>query len=160
MVEAVVPAHTRNTAVRKGLVMVVSAAVLFGVNGSLSKGVLLAGLPAPRLTELRSAGAFVGLAVVLAIWAPQRLRIRRAELGVLALYGIVGFAFVQWFYFVSIERLPVGVALLIEYTAPLLVALWARFGEHEYVRPQVWWALALALFGLVCVAQVWNGLTL
>jgi drug/metabolite transporter (DMT)-like permease len=160
MVEAVVPAHTRDTAVRKGLLMVVSAAVLFGVNGSLSKVVLLAGLPAQRLTELRSAGAFVGLAVVLAIWAPQRLRIRRAEVGVLALYGIVGFAFVQWFYFVSIERLPVGVALLIEYTAPLLVALWARFGEHEHVRPQVWWALALALFGLVCVAQVWDGLTL
>jgi drug/metabolite transporter (DMT)-like permease len=160
MVEAVVPARPRDSAVRTGLVMVVIAAVLFGVNGPLSKVVLEAGVPAQRLTELRSAGAFVGMLAILAIWAPQRLRVRRAELPVLALYGIVGFAFVQWFYFVSIQRLPVGVALLIEYTAPLLVALWARFGDKEHVRPQVWWALALALSGLIAVAQIWNGLTL
>lgn len=160
MVEAVVPARPRDTAVRTGLTMVVCAAIMFGINGSVSKVVLLAGLPAQRLTELRSAGAFLGLAAFLLVWAPKRLKMRRSEIKVLALYGIVGFAFVQWFYFVSIERLPVGVALLIEYTAPLLVALWARFGEHERVRPQVWWALALALSGLVLVAQVWDGLTL
>ena len=160
MVEAVVPARPRDNAVRTGLTMVVCAAILFGINGSVSKVVLLAGLPAQRLTELRSAGAFIGLARSCSVWAPQRLQMRRSEIKVLALYGIVGFAFVQWFYFVSIQRLPVGVALLIEYTAPLLVALWARFGEHEHVRPQVWWALALALFGLVLVAQVWDGLTL
>jgi drug/metabolite transporter (DMT)-like permease len=73
---------------------------------------------------------------------------------------VVGFAFVQWFYFVSIHRLPVGIALLIEYTSPLLVALWARFGAHEPVRARVWWALALALSGLVAIARVWDGLTL
>jgi drug/metabolite transporter (DMT)-like permease len=160
MVEAGVPARRRDSAVRTGLVMVVTASILFGVNGPLSKVVLLAGLPAQRLTELRSAGAFLGMLVMLAIWAPQRLRVRRSELFVLALYGVVGFAFVQWFYFVSIQRLPVGVALLIEYTAPLLVALWARFGDKEHVRPQVWWALALALCGLVAVAQIWDGRTL
>jgi drug/metabolite transporter (DMT)-like permease len=160
MVEAVVPAHPRDHAVRTGLVMVLIASILFGINGPLSKVVLVAGLPAQRLTELRSAGAFAGLAVVLAIWAPQRLRVRRSELVVLALYGVVGFAFVQWLYFVAIQRLPVGVALLIEYTAPLFVALWSRFGDKEHVRPRVWLALALALCGLVAVAQVWDGLTL
>src|SRR4051794_12912591 len=105
MVEAVVPARPRDTAVRTGLTMVVCAAILFGINGSVSKVVLLAGLPAQRLTELRSAGAFLGLAAFLLVWAPKRLKMRRSEIKVLALYGIVGFAFVQWFYFVSIERL-------------------------------------------------------
>lgn len=140
--------------------MVVLASILFGANGPLSKVVLLAGLPAQRLTELRSAGAFFVLLVVLGVWAPSRLRVRRAEVLTLAVYGVVGFAFVQWFYFVSIQRLPVGIALLIEYTAPLLVALWARFGAHEPVRGRVWWALGLALSGLVAVAQVWDGMTL
>ena len=43
------------------------------------------------------------------------------------MFGVVGLAFVQWFYFLAIHRLAIGVALLIEYLAPLLVALWARF---------------------------------
>ena len=54
----------------------------------------------------------------------------------------------QWFYFLAIHRLAIGVALLIEYLAPLLVALWARFAYHEHVRRRIWVALALALIGL------------
>ena len=42
------------------------------------------------------------------------------------MYGVVGIAMVQWLYFVAIARLPVGVALLLEFTAPVLVALWAQ----------------------------------
>ena len=57
----------------------------------------------------------------------------------------------------SIQRLPVGIGLLLEYTAPILVALWARFGQHEQVRSRVWWALALSMLGLGMVAEVWGG---
>ena len=74
------------------------------------------------------------LFAILFVTHRDRLRISRQELPELALYGVVGFAFVQWFYFVSIQRLPVGIGLLLEYTAPILVALWARFGMHEHVR--------------------------
>ena len=80
--------------------------------------------------------------------------------GPLLVYGVLGVAMTQWLYFVAIERLPVGVALIIEFTAPIMVALWFRFGRHETVRPQVWWALALALVGLGMVAQVWQGFAL
>ena len=113
-----------------------------------------------RLTELRSTGAFLGLAVVLLAFAPSRLRVSREELPLLVFYGICGFALVQWSYFVAIERLPVGIALLLQFTAPVLVALWARFGRHEHVRRRVWAALALTLVGLTLVSQAWLGLTL
>jgi len=47
------------------------------------------------------------------------------------------------------DRLPLlGIALLLRYLAPLLVALWARFVGHEDVRRRIWVALALALAGL------------
>ena len=137
--------------------MAVTASALFAVNGTVSKIILLAGVSATRLTELRSAGGFLVLFAILFFTHRDRLRISRAELPELALYGVVGFAFVQWFYFVSIQRLPVGIGLLIEYTAPILVALWARFGMHEQVRSRVWWALALSMFGLGMVAEVWGG---
>jgi drug/metabolite transporter (DMT)-like permease len=66
----------------------------------------------------------------------------------------------QYLYFVAIARLPVGIALLIEFTAPIMVALWFRFGMHERVNRIVWLGLALALLGLALVGQVWQGFTL
>jgi len=161
VVEALVPAAApRDRDARTGYLMAVTASALFAVNGVVSKVILLAGMPAQRLTELRSAGACLGLLGYLAWRRPELLRVSRRELPVLAAYGVLGFAFVQWWYFVAIARLPVGIALLLEYTAPLLVALWARFGAHEQVRRRVWAALALALAGLALVAQVWSGSTL
>jgi drug/metabolite transporter (DMT)-like permease len=146
---------------RVGYVMVITAAVLFAVNGVVSKIALQeSGMGTDRWTQLRTTGTFVGLAVALVLVAPGRLRIGRRELGAIALYGIIGFSLVQWLYFVAIERLPIGIALLLEFTAPLFVALWARFVWHEGVRRRVWLALALVLGGLAAVAQVWEGLTL
>jgi drug/metabolite transporter (DMT)-like permease len=135
----------------------VTAAVLFAVNGTVSKVILGSGMPAPRLTELRCAGALVGLGLLLLVIAPERLRVGRRELPLLAAYGVAGVALVQWLYFVAIGRLPIGIGLLFEYTAPVLVALWARFVLHEPVRSRVWAALALALAGLALVAEVWRG---
>src|SRR5581483_5710612 len=80
------------------------------------------------------------------------------ELPFLAAFGIGGVALVQWTYFVAIGRLPVGIALVIQYVAPLLVALYARVVLREHVRGRVWAALALSLAGLVLVVRLWRGL--
>ena len=146
---------------RLGYAMVAVASALFAVNGSVSKVILTSsGMPSLRLTELRATGAFVGLAAFLALTAPGRLRVSRDEVALLVFYGIVGFALVQWLYLVAIERLPIGIGLLLEFTAPVLVALWARLVWHEPVRRRVWAALALALAGLTLVAQVWQDVRL
>jgi drug/metabolite transporter (DMT)-like permease len=118
------------------------------------------GMGTLRWTELRSTGAFVGLLVVLAVVAPRRLRVGRREAMSLLLYGVVGFVFVQWLYFVAIYRLPIGIGLLLEFTAPVLVVLWARFAWQERVRSRVWPALALVLVGLALVSEAWSGLAL
>ena len=89
--------------------------------------------------------------------APARLRLTRRELPYIVTFGIAGLAFVQWFYFLAIHRLAIGVALLIEYLAPLLVALWARFFYKETVRRRIWVALGLALTGLALIVNVFGG---
>jgi drug/metabolite transporter (DMT)-like permease len=146
---------------RLGYAMVLVAAALFAVNGVVSKVIITSGGIDPRhLTQLRTTGAFLGLAAVLLVVARDRLRIGLREVPLLVFYGICGFAFVQWFYFEAIERLPVAVALLIQFTAPVFVALWVRFVWHQLVRRRVWAALALSLAGLVLVSQAWTGLSL
>ncbi len=134
--------------------MAAGAAVLWGVNGAVAKVILDAGISSLRLSQVRSTGALAGLALLLALTARDRLRVSLRELPFLAVFGIAGLAFVQWFYFLTIHRLALGIALLIQYTAPLLVALWARYAYHEPVRRRIWGALALALLGLALIVDV------
>jgi drug/metabolite transporter (DMT)-like permease len=142
---------------RVGYAMLVASAAFFAVNGAVMKVILTAdAMSSLRLTQVRATGAFLCLAVALAAVAPARLRITRSELGLLLFYGVVGFALVQWLYLVAIERLPIGIGLLLEFTAPVLVALWARLVWHERVRRRMWIALALAMGGVVLVAEVWE----
>jgi drug/metabolite transporter (DMT)-like permease len=141
-----------------GYAMVWTAAVLFAVNGTVSKVILdSVGLSTLELTQLRSTGAFLGFALVLALLRPQTFRVGRRELLYLVVFGVTGVAFVQWLYFVAIHRLPIGIALLIQYLAPLIVALWARYVFHAPVRRRIWLALALALAGLSLIVEVWGG---
>lgn len=139
-----------------GVVLVLASSLLFAVNGTVSKLVLSAGLDAPRLTALRATGAFLGLLVACLALRPGSLRLTRRELPLLIGYGLSGFFLVPMLYFVAISRLPVGIALLFEYTAPLFVALWARFAQQARVRPRLWAGLALSLAGLACVAEIWR----
>jgi drug/metabolite transporter (DMT)-like permease len=150
------------TAPALGVAMTIASALLFGVNGTMSKLALQAGLDAPQLTTLRATGAFAGLLALGLTLRPRhrRLAVTARELPLLIAYGVSGFFLVPLLYFVAISRLPVGIALLFEYTAPLLVALWARFGQRQPVRPRLWGGLALSLIGLACVAEVWGDLRL
>ena len=63
----------------------------------------------------------------------------------------------QFLYFVAIRRIEVGVALIIEYTAPILVALYVRFVLKKDVSARVWLSLLLALLGLTLITQIWTG---
>lgn len=143
-----------------GYAMVLSAALLFALNGTVSKVVLQSGLSPLELTQVRATGAFLGFALVLAVTRRQSLRLRRRELPYLVVFGIAGVALVQWLYFVSIGRLPIGIALLIEYIAPILIAIWAWAVFKEPIRRRIWVALVLAVGGLAVVVEVWSGLSL
>ena len=144
----------------RGYALYLAAAILFAFNGTVVKGMLIAGLGPSDLSQLRAAGAFVLLFLFVAVTNPAAIRLRRAEVPLLAAYGIMGIAFTQGLYFLSIQRIPIGISLLIEFTSPLLVAIWFRFGLKHPTRRIVWVALITAMAGLAVVAQVWQGLTL
>jgi drug/metabolite transporter (DMT)-like permease len=140
-----------------GYALTVSAAGLFALNGTVSTLALQAGVPAPWLTALRCGGAAVVLLAVLAVVAPARLRVSWREVPFLAAFGVVGIALTQCLYYVAIGRLPVGIALVFEMTAPVFIALWVWLVRGERVRRRLWGALGLSLSGLTLVAEVWTG---
>jgi drug/metabolite transporter (DMT)-like permease len=140
-----------------GYAMVAVAAALYAVNASVVKVIEHTGFDAQRLTEVRSTGAFAGLLLIVLATRPGAVAITPRELVLVAALGVGGLALVQWSYFFAIHRLPIGEALLIQFVAPLLVALWARFAFQERVRRRLWVALVLSLAGLVLIVELWRG---
>jgi len=143
-----------------GYALYLCASVLFALNGTVAKSILLTGIDPARLSQMRVTGAFLVLLLYVAIRNPTALRLRKKEIPVLLAYGILGVAMTQYLYFVALTFLPVSVALLIEFTAPVMIALWFRFAWKEPTRKTVWVALGMALAGLALVAQVWLGFAL
>lgn len=141
-----------------GFALVGLGALLFIVNAGVSRVVLRAGVSPVELTTLRITGTAIMLLLAAVLFDRSALRRPTGRLGVLlVLHGLVGVAALQWTYFVAIDRLPVGLALLLEYQAPLLVVLWARFVQQEVVRRRVWFGLGLALLGLAMATGILEG---
>jgi len=142
-----------------GYLLVLTAAVLFGLNAGMSRIPLRSGTDEATFTTVRITAGLLVLLVIAALSNRSALRppaLRRWPL-VLGL-GAVGIAGLQGFYNVAINRLPLGIALLLEYTGPVLVVLWVRFARHRPVHARMWPALGLTLIGLAVVSQVWDGL--
>jgi drug/metabolite transporter (DMT)-like permease len=144
-----------------GYALVLGAVALWSLNATMAKVIVDSGGLTPlRLAELRATGAGLILFAAVALVRPQSLRIKRRELGFFLLFGVAGLAFVHFLYFTAITHLDIGIALVIQYIAPVLVAVWARFFVHEPVRRRLWVALALALAGLSLVVEIWDRGTL
>lgn len=151
----------RDRRARAGYAMALGAAALFAVNGTISKIALTGSeLTAMDYTQVRTTGAFLLLGLMMLALAREQLTLSWRDVPFLAFYGMLSFAVVQWLYFVAIENLPIGIALLLQFSGVVLVAVWARVVWHERVRPRVWAALGLTLAGLALVSQLWLGWTL
>jgi drug/metabolite transporter (DMT)-like permease len=139
-----------------GYLFALIAAVLFGVNGSVTRVIVDSGLdPAPlTLFRVGSTAIIAGVYLLIANRAAFRVTVR--QLLALVMLGVVGVAMLQWTYAVAIGMLPVGITLLLEYMAVLIVAVvaWAVFKER--VKARLWGAIGCVLVGLAVVARVWD----
>ncbi|MFE8915978.1 DMT family transporter [Streptomyces globisporus] len=137
-----------------GLGLALLSAFAFGGSGVAAKPLIEAGLDPLHVVWLRVAGAAVIMLPV--AWRHRNLVRERPAL--LAGFGLFAVAGVQAFYFASISRIPVGVALLVEYLAPALVLGWVRFVQRRPVTRAAAVGVVLAVGGLACVVEVWAGL--
>ncbi|MDH6629942.1 drug/metabolite transporter (DMT)-like permease [Streptomyces sp. LBL] len=154
------PVHTsessqshRGRGVGLGLALV--SALAFGGSGVAAKPLIEAGLDPLHVVWLRVAGA----ALVMVPVAVRHRGLPRRRPALLAGFGLLAVAGVQACYFVAISRIPVGVALLVEYLAPALVLGWVRFVQRRPVTRAAALGVVLAVAGLACVVEVWSGLS-
>ena len=143
-----------------GEILVVSSALFFATSGVIAKLIIAGGISPVRLTQIRTTGVFIVLLIFLLITNRKSLRVTRKELPNLALMGIFGIAGVQAFYFFAVTRMPVSITLVIEFTAPIWIAIYIRYFRKEMVKPMMWWGIGSALAGLLLVTEIWQGLRL
>lgn len=123
-----------------------ASAATFSTSGSFATSLLRSGWsPAAAVT------ARIGLAaVVLAgptIWSLRgRWGVIRHKLWPIVIYGLMGVAGCQLAYFFAVQRLSVGVALMLEYLSPLLLVL----GTWAWTRRRP--ATATIAGAIVCIA--------
>ena len=133
------------------------SAMSFGLAGTFARGLLDSGWSAGAAVAARIVVASAVLAVPAAISLRGRWHLLRANAGLVAAYGIVAVAGCQLAYFNAVDHLQVGVALLIEYTAPVAIVgwLWLRHGQRPGRRTAL--GAAVALVGLVLVLDLVSG---
>jgi drug/metabolite transporter (DMT)-like permease len=145
---------SRNPA--RGYLLVALGAAMFALGGNLARYMLDDGVSALRLSQLRSAGSLILLAAALAFTRPELMRVRRADVPQLAFLGICGLALVHATYYAAIDRLEIGVALVIQYMAPLLLLLWLRFRYGRRLARSLWGAVALSIAGCALVVRAYD----
>ncbi|MFK0102123.1 EamA family transporter [Streptomyces sp. NPDC091040] len=138
-----------------GLGLALASAFAFGGSGVAAKPLIEAGLDPLHVVWLRVAGAAL---VMLPVAWRHRALVRNRPVLLLG-FGLLAVAGVQACYFAAISRIPVGVALLVEYLAPALVLGWVRFVQRRPVTRAAALGVVLAAGGLACVVEVWAGLS-
>ena len=131
----------------RGRLLVFAATALWGTTATLARFVFhQRRVPALAVVELRLLIAAVLLALFLAWRKPRLLVIDRRDAGYFVALGLLGVAAVQGSYYRSISVLGVGLAILIQYLAPVLIVLYDRLRGRP-VHGRMWIAVGAAVAG-------------
>lgn len=128
-----------------GYLFVCLAAVLWAAAGSGAKFLFNGGMTPYELIQLRVTLAFCGMLLWLAWRRRQLLKIDAKDLLYFGLLGILGIGAAQFFYLFAISKIKVAAAILLHYTGPVFVALYATVFRHQKLTLKS----GLALWGTV-----------
>lgn len=142
---------------RLGLLFATSSAFTFGMSGPLAKSLMVAGWSPTAAVAARLAGGAFTLAIVATIVKPDWVRQAREHAKTVVIYGLIPVAGAQLCYYNAVAHLSVGVALLLEYTSPVLVIAWVWATTRRRPRGLTLAGVALAIVGITLVLDVFNG---
>ena len=144
-----------------GVLFGVISSVAFGAGGPFAKAVIAAGFSPLQAVWVRLLGTVVVLAALcLAPRRPGQLAMTVRHKWPIVTYGLVAVAACQALYFVAASRLPVGIAILLEFTGPVLVVGWEKLVRRAHVARESAIGVGVAMAGLAVVVQIWSGVHL
>jgi drug/metabolite transporter (DMT)-like permease len=136
---------------------VVVAAFCWGLAAIFAKGAFDRGVGPAQMAQARVVVAAVPLFAYLALRRRELLLPPRRALPMAALFGLA-IVVVNWSYYVAIDRLAVGVAISLQYTAPVLVLVLTAVVARRAPQRLAWFAGLLTLAGASLVSGAYAGL--
>jgi DME family drug/metabolite transporter len=133
-----------------GLASIALAAILWAISANVARTLFDDGIDPLDLTPARAYLAFACLATL----KPWRVRPQGSRgIGLIVALGL-SIALVNATYYVTIERLPVAVAIVIQYTSPVLVIGWLSLTRRALPGPDVLFGLVGAVAGVALVSEL------
>jgi drug/metabolite transporter (DMT)-like permease len=136
---------------------VVLAAFCWGLAAIIAKGAFDRGITAEQMAQARVLVAVVPLFVYLVLFRRPLLRVRRRAFPMVILFGL-SVVVVNWSYYVAIDRLDIGVALSLQYTAPVLNLVLSALTARRSPGNVAWIAGGVTLLGAFLVSGAYAGL--
>ncbi|WP_265443315.1 EamA family transporter [Flexivirga meconopsidis] len=133
-----------------------ASAAAFGSSGSCAKALIDAGWSPGAAVTARIAIAALVLTIPTIIALRGRWRLLRTRALPICLYGLTGVAGCQLAYFYAVERLSVGVALMLEYLSPVLLVLGAWLWTRRRPAAATLAGTVVCLGGLALVLDVFG----
>jgi drug/metabolite transporter (DMT)-like permease len=134
----------------------VVAATCWAGNAIIASGAFARGVSPAELASARVVVAFVPLAVFVAVARRDLLRSPGAAIPWLVGFGACLVA-VNFAYYEAINRVPVGVAISLQYTAPVLLVAGTALVARGATSAGTWIAAVLTLVGAVLVSGALTG---
>jgi drug/metabolite transporter (DMT)-like permease len=135
----------------RGYMSVIAAAVMWASSGTASKALFMSGVEPFQLVQIRVTLAALILALILGLFAKRLLKVRLIDAAYFCFLGGVLLAMVQASYLYTISKMPVAAAILIQYTAPFMVALYSICFWGERLTSAKIVAVFLSLLGCYLV---------
>lgn len=143
-----------------GLGLALASSAAFATSGAFAKSLLIGGWSPGAVVTLRITIAALVL-LVPTLWVLRgRWGILRRSGRLVIGYGLTGVAGCQLAYFYAVSHLSVGVALLLEYLAPVLIVGWLWLRHRQAPRRLTVIGVVLAMAGLMLVLDVLGGMRL
>lgn len=155
--EAQLDRTTADNHFRLGLLFAVSSALAFGSSGPFAKALMESGWSPTAAVTARLAGGALIMAAFASVVRPSWIREVFSHAKTVVGYGLVPIAGAQLCYYNAVSHLSVGVALLLEYTAPILVVGWVWATTRHRPSAMTFAGVAVAIAGIVLVLDVFSG---
>ncbi|GAA1495059.1 EamA family transporter [Paeniglutamicibacter kerguelensis] len=137
-----------------GVGIALFSSAIFGLSGSFAKALLDSGWSPAAAVTLRLAGASLVLLIPTIIVMRGKWGLAAKNWKSILLFGFFGVAVCQFFYFQAVERLDVGVALLLEFLAPVLIVLFLWVRHLKRPAALTIGGAVLSLLGLAAVLDL------
>lgn len=138
----------------KGIFLILTATFLWGIGGTLAKYLFLAGIEPTDLVQARLTYSFLLLGLILACFNKTAFLIDLKDIGYFLVLGVFGLAILQFTYFYAINKIDVGIAVTIQYTAPSMILVYQLLFLKKKATFITFLAIGLALVGCYFVVGV------